>query len=44
MAEVRKTAPKDAVNRVLEDKKCKKERLSKELEEAKKAKRRCVCR
>lgn len=42
VAGVRKTAPKDAMNRVLENKKCNRERLCKELKEAKKAKRRCV--
>lgn len=42
VAEVRNTAPKDAVQRVLDDKKMSKDRLCEELEERKKARKRRV--
>ncbi len=43
MAELRSTAPKDAVRRVLDEKKCGKEKLCHELEELRAARKRREC-
>lgn len=40
VAEVRSTAPKDAVRRVLDEKKCGKEKLCQELEELRASRKR----
>lgn len=43
VAEVRSTAPKDAVRRLLDEKKCGKEKLCHELEELRAARKRQEC-